>query len=45
MNPAADRSILRSPKEAIPLTGATLKVPDNLAPTLFTARLIVMELE
>src|SRR5881227_3850847 len=44
MKPDADLSTTRSPKEAIPLTGTTLNVPESLAPTLFTAKLIVMGL-
>src|SRR6266550_5744333 len=40
--PAPDASITRSPNSAMPLTGATLNVPDNLPPTGFTLILMVM---
>ncbi len=40
--PAPDASITRSPNSAVPLTGATLNVPDNRPPTGFTLMLMVM---
>ena len=40
--PAPDASITRSPNTAMPLTGATLNVPDTLPPTGFTLMLTVM---
>jgi len=40
--PAPDVLITRSPNSAMPLTGATLNVPDNRPPTGFTLMLMVM---
>src|SRR6266571_555984 len=40
--PAPDVLITRSPNSAMPLTGATLNVPDNRPPTGFTLILMVM---
>src|SRR6059036_3661032 len=40
--PAPDASITRSPNSAMPLTGATLNVPDNRPPTGFTLILVMM---